>query len=149
MKFVVTQELGKLGRWLRMLGFDTSYYKSRDSARLVILSLQEKRIVVTRSRSSRLPQKAAVVVSSDNLFGQLKELFQEKSLKVEKDKIFSRCTLCNNLLEPIEKEKVKEKVPKAVYKEKINFTNCSNCGKIYWPGSHWRKIQEVVKLLNC
>ncbi len=74
MRFIISEELGKLARWLRILGFDTLYFRSNGLAKLIVLALQEKRIIITRSQSSNFLEKFSVVIKSDNAFKQLEEL---------------------------------------------------------------------------
>ncbi len=147
-KFIITRELGKLCRWLRMLGFDSFFHSGSQQAEVIILSLQEKRTVVTRSQSLSFSLKTVITIKSDNVVNQLKELFAKKRLKINPEKMFSRCTLCNNVLVAVDKKELEGKVPEKVYQRKIKFTKCSNCGKIYWPGSHRKKIEEVVSLIK-
>ncbi|MBN3041170.1 MAG: Mut7-C RNAse domain-containing protein [Candidatus Omnitrophica bacterium] len=147
MRFIVTREAGKLARWLRILGFDTVYYQQSALPKLIVTALREDRIIITRKTDMPGLKKCIVVLSSKELASQLRELKNKLDLKVRTDKMFTRCTLCNQLLKAIKKDKARFKVPEKVYLENEFFSICPVCDKIYWQGSHWGKIQEVVKLV--
>lgn len=144
-KFIVTKELGKLARWLRILGFDTSYYVSDSIGSLIIESLREDRIIVTKRRGKIDELKKVIVVNSNDVKMQLKEIMEKLDLVIDKDKMFMRCVLCNELLRKITKEEAKDKVPEYVFKIHTDFMTCIKCGRIYWQGSHWGNINNVLK----
>lgn len=148
MRFILTKELGKLSRWLRLIGFDAIYYRSNDLGSLIIQALRENRFILTRRRETNYLQKRTIVINSDILYEQLKELKNKADLEIKTDKMFTRCPVCNEGLLPAKKEKTKGLVPERVYKYQNDFTNCPNCGKIYWQGSHWGNIKGVVEILG-
>ncbi|OPX30679.1 MAG: hypothetical protein B1H08_01095 [Candidatus Omnitrophica bacterium 4484_171] len=144
-KFIVTKELGKLARWLRILGFDTAYYTSETQGTLIIKALSEGRIVVTRCRrASDSLDKITLVINSDKLKEQLREVMKELHLSVDEGKMFTRCTFCNGMLERTDKDGVKESIPEYVFKTHNEFMKCASCGKIYWRGTHWGNIQDTL-----
>ena len=145
MRFILTKELGRLSRWLRILGFDTVYFKEENYSKLLLLALREERIIITRNKT--LAEKVAtkaVYLKEENLSEQLKRVREELNLKIEEDKMFSRCVICNKSLEEVEKEKVKERVPEYIYKTQQDFMECPQCKRIYWSGSHWQNIREAL-----
>jgi len=144
MKFILTKELGRLSRWLRILGFDTVYYDKDNLGTLLILALREDRKIITRSRSLIHPKRCMVIIDSDRLEEQLKEVIPKLNLKIEKEKFFSRCTVCNRELTDVEKGKIKQQVPPYVYQNQEHFMKCENCNKIYWKGTHWGNIKEAI-----
>jgi hypothetical protein len=148
MKFIVTKELGKLARWLRIMGFDTVYCRSTDLGGLVIRALRDGRLIVTRSKGIRHVQKCIVAVNSNELAEQLGELKNRLNLEIDQKAMFTRCTVCNEPLKSIDKEEAKDKVPEYVYSRQESFMRCPNCKKIYWQGSHWGNINEVIKKLS-
>ena len=148
MRFIVTKELGKLVRWLRIIGFDTLYYQEADIGKLAIMALRDKRIIITRNRGIPHLKKTMVVINAEDIFEQLRELKEKLDLTIQPDTIFTRCTLCNTVLEPIAKADVQKKVPKYVFTEQENFRRCPACDKIYWQGSHWGNIKEVIAKLT-
>ncbi len=149
MRFIVTKETGKLARWLRLLGFDTVYYHDKDIGPLAIQTLREGRTIITRNRHIPHLEKCTVVVDSNDLHEQLKEVKQRLGLEIDYGRMFTRCTACNEPLSAVAKEMVKASVPELVYRTHQQFMQCPGCKKLYWQGSHWGKIQEVVaKLLR-
>lgn len=149
MRFVVTKELGKLARWLRILGFDTIYFNKANYASLIILALQEDRIIITRAKKEieKFP-KNSILITKENYLEQIKELKEKLNLKIEKDKMFTRCTVCNQLLEDIKKEEVKNLVPEYVYTHQEFFMRCSSCNRIYWQGSHWGNVKKTLENIS-
>ncbi len=148
-KFILSKELGRLSRWLRILGFDTVYFNEDNYSKLLLLALREERIIVTRNKT--LAEKVctrAVYLKEEKLEEQLKKVIDVLMLKIEEDKMFSRCVICNKLLEKIEKNRVKKRVPEYVYKTQEDFMECPSCRRIYWPGSHWANIKEALKKIS-
>ncbi len=145
MKFIVTKELGKLVRWLRLTGFDTVYYDKKGKGTLIIEALRDDRMIVTRTKEKIDDlQKKTIVVTNDDVKEQLNEVIEKAKLKIEEGKMFSRCTLCNCELAAVCKEEIKTLVPKRVYSQQTVFKKCNGCGKIYWQGSHLENIRKVI-----
>jgi uncharacterized protein with PIN domain len=145
-KFIITRELGRLAKWLRILGFDTVYFKARNRSSLIIDALRENRIILTRNHHiNAAPAIRLINIQADILSDQLKQLAKEAGVKFDKERLFSRCTICNAELVPIDKEKAKDKVPAYVFEEQDNFCACPACQKIYWAGTHWGNVEAVLK----
>ncbi len=148
-KFLVDFMLGRLCKWLRILGFDTAYFNSLNKSVIIYQSLKEGRILITRDH--RLSKKKAlqiVLIDSDYYEKQIQQVIKELNLKINPDKMFTRCCLCNTLLETIEKEKVQDKVPPFVYQTQVNFSYCPTCQKIYWPGTHWDLMRSKFTVIQ-
>jgi len=146
MKFIVTKELGKLAKWLRLLGFDTEYFTQNKYSALIIQALKDDRVLVTRSRRiSAHTGIRKVSINSDGFSSQLKELLNALRIEVDKDIMFSRCVVCNKALVPIEKAKVKDKVPEYVFNTQDKFTVCEICRRLYWQGTHWGNIIKALE----
>jgi uncharacterized protein with PIN domain len=140
-KFITTIELGRLARWLRLLGFDCIFFDREKKKDLVIESLREDRAILTRdSRLSRFSGVRMVHIDSDFVEEQLEQVIKSLHLKIDKTHMFSRCVECNTVTEPIPKDKVKSKVPPHVYKTQKDFMHCSGCGKIYLRFPHTFKV---------
>lgn len=148
MRFIVTKELGKLARWLRILGFDATYYRENDIGKLAIAALRDNRTIITRNRNIPHLQKCTVVVASNRLCRQLQEVKEKLDLPIQADTMFTRCTMCNAVLEPIAKADVQERIPEHVFEQQEHFRQCPECGRIYWQGSHWGNIKEVIGKLT-
>jgi uncharacterized protein with PIN domain len=149
LKFILTKEVGRLARWLRILGFDTVYYNQDNTSRLLLLALREQRIVITRNKLlfDKLSAKA-IYVKDEKISRQLKEVTEALGVKIEEDQMFSRCVLCNKGLEAVRKQEIEKEVPKYVYKTQKAFMRCPQCSKVYWPGTHWGNIKKALKELN-
>lgn len=145
MKFIVTRELGKLARWLRILGFDTLYFREDNVGELALRALREKRAILTRAREVKRLRKSTAVIFSQKINQQIKELKEKGLIKIDKSRIFTRCTLCNRLLRK-EKKEAAQDAPPYVYKTQTEFMRCPDCGHLYWRGTHWGNIKEVIEL---
>ena len=144
-KFIADRMLGRLAKWLRILGYDTSYFKGEKRSDLVIWSLREERIIL--SRDSHLGKRQGfgrLILGSDMVEEQLKKVIEYFSLRIDTSKVFTRCVICNRLLEKIPKSDVKDKVPFYVFETQDKFMSCRNCQKIYWQGTHRDKVKRIV-----
>ncbi|RKY38227.1 MAG: hypothetical protein DRP72_02210 [Candidatus Omnitrophota bacterium] len=142
-KFILTKELGRLARWLRILGFDTYYYTSDNMGTLIIYALRENRVIVTRRK--RVDDMKVVVVETNDVRSQIRELVEKLKLKIDESLMFSRCVICNEPLEKVDKEEIRGKVPEYVYISQQEFYRCSSCQRLYWQGSHWGNVKEILK----
>ena len=147
MKFICDDMLGKLARWLKVLGFDTYYEKDLPDNKLLKIALLEDRIILTRD--SKIPKirnaKNFVWIHSSDPLEQVKEVAQKLKLKIEPERFFTRCLECNGALEKIDKEKVKDKVWPYVYKTQENFVICLECKKVYWAGTHVGRMKKRLE----
>lgn len=149
LKFVATGELGRLAKWLRILGYDTEYNPDKNGRELIIKSLKGRRIVLTRDlKMSRFSGIKVVYLKSDFVEKQIAQLRKEMPLKIDENKFFSICVLCNKPLEDIEKEKVKNNVPEYVYRTQNVFKRCSFCKRVYWKGTHWENVEKFIRNLE-
>ncbi len=145
-KFILTKELGRLAKWLRILGYDAIYFDSDNVSTLIIKSLRENRIILTRnSKLTRHKGAGIIMLSSDFLGEQLKEVIAQLKLKPQKEAMFSRCVICNELLEELEKQKAEGKVPAYVFQTQEDFVSCPKCQRIYWQGTHWGNVQRYLE----
>ena len=149
-KFVADGHLGKLVRDLRLLGIDVSYDRDADDRSLVKASAEEGQALLTRDR--RLLMHAAVrhgyYLRSQNPLQQTVEVLSRFHLATG-TRPFSRCLLCNALLEPAEKEKIinqLEPLTKIYYDQ---FRRCPECGQVYWSGSHFEKLQKRILTIEA
>ena len=149
MKFLVDRMMGKLAKGLRMLGYDTVYYRGEDAYQLISLARQEGRVIITRN--TRLTPKRSedriVRVEEDDPYLQFKELVRKGQVSFDEEKLFSRCLLCNAVLDQISREEVEGRVPDFIFHHHQEFFRCSQCQRIYWPGSHQKKMQSRVEEL--
>ena len=144
-KFLLTENLNRLSKWLRMLGYDATIYKSISLSNMIRLAVKERRIILTRSaKQAKSNLKfSRILIKSDNHFKQIKEL--KEIITFNEQYTFSRCLVCNKQLYGISKEKVKDLVPEFIYENQADFKVCRKCGKIYWQGTHYKVMLEVLK----
>lgn len=148
-KFIADCHLGKLAKYMRLMGVDTLYFPHIEDDELVIMANDEDRIILTRDRYLSQRKNAPVFfLEPTDTKVQLKTLIEHYKLK-ENSAPFSRCIVCNTPLQVIEKEKVIESLPKKVKKYFNYFEYCPNCDRIYWQGDHYRHMMEFMsEVLN-
>ncbi len=144
-RFVLDTHLGRLASYLRMLGFDTLYKAQAADEDLARTSSEEQRILLTRDRP--LLMRSVVVygyyVRETHPHRQLVEAVRRFSL-AGRAKPFSRCLRCNTLLRPAHKADVWQRVPLRSRVHYEDFHECPSCGRIYWNGSHVRRMQRLM-----
>jgi len=151
--FVVDGMLGSLARKLRMFGFDTLYYNNAEDEKLIEIGLKENGVLLTGDRS--LFQRAMKVGLHSILLTGADEVDDIahvlKSLDIASVKIVSeksRCPLCNEPLETRDRNSIKNYVPAGVLDKHSEFYFCKKCSKVYWEGSHFRKLEEFEHSVN-
>jgi len=149
MKFIVDTMLGTLAKWLRILGYDTIYDPDLTDNNLFFKAHLEKRILLTRDTelSERMNPDFCHYVNEDSVKEQLKQIIMKYNL-LQRDEIFTRCTLCNELVVPIQKKNVQNRVPDYIYEVTKEFVYCKQCDKIYWPGSHIKKVRQLLNEID-
>ena len=141
--------LGKLSRWLRMLGHDVKYFPIADDNKLAEMAKQEKRILLTRDRelvqrATKLGVKSVLVEATEEA-NKLAFLAEHFGFKLEIDLRVSRCPKCNAELKIVTKEEVADEIPEATSRYYSEFWKCTGCGKVYWQGAHWKKIEKTLE----
>lgn len=146
--FAVERTLGRLGKWLRLMGFDAileSDYPQGTFEGPII----KDRIFLTRTRRvfrSRSGLKSVLVVANDP-FEQLAAIIRQLDLRPEDMKPFSRCLRCNQPIVSVSKESVLGVVPDYVWETTSIFSRCLRCGRVYWPGSHTSRSLEKLNTI--
>ncbi len=147
-RFITDVHLGKLARYLRMLGFDTLYDSELDDEMIIALGVEQERIILTRDlgilKNGRVLHGYFIRSSNPKL--QLREIVRRYGLK-DKIKPFSLCMECNESLQVVEKELIATKLlpeTAAVFNE---FFQCPKCQKIYWEGSHHEKMSQFIRFI--
>jgi len=146
MKLLLTRELGRLAKWLRILGFDTEYFKEANISSLIIQALRENRVIITRNH--RLPRSAGlriVLIKEEKLKEQLREVLKALEISLDSVLMFSRCIICNEELVEIAKDQIKDRVPEYVFNTQKDFISCPKCERIYWQGTHWGNVETILK----
>ena len=144
-RFILDTHLGRLAAYLRLLGLDAVYRNDLDDAELARRSVDEQRILLTRDRG--LLKRSAVTrgycVRSDEPREQTREVVERFDLRASIAP-FHRCLSCNGLLQPVEKQAVWDRLPPGTRERFDEFYRCSECGKIFWNGSHYARLQSLV-----
>jgi uncharacterized protein len=146
-RFAADAMLGRLARWLRVLGFDTSYDAALADAALVRLADDEERILLTRDRHllRELRPVCAHEVRQDDPLDQLRELVAALSLPAPAE-LFTRCMLCNAVLSPpLKDDEWALLLPPGLVGIQGPVRRCPACGRVYWHGSHVRRMRDALR----
>lgn len=149
-KFVADHNVGKLARWLRMMGYDTRFFDGEDDSEMVAIAVAESRVILTRDRQiakRRLVSSGRLKVclfDTSEPEEQIRQLIEAYKLKTD-FKPFSLCIECNRALEKRTREQVKDRVPPYVFKTEDSYMECPACHRIYWRGSHWQAMCRRLK----
>jgi uncharacterized protein len=151
MKFIADAMLGRLAKWMRIMGSDVAYYRDIQDRELIQRAQKEDRVILTRDTQLIRRRKAGVLlflVQGDGFREQLKQVSLQFSLDPFKD-LLSRCSACNAMLSEVDKEAVKGFVPEYVFNHQAGFRTCPGCSRIYWPATHRdaiiKTLQEIFK----
>jgi uncharacterized protein with PIN domain len=149
LRFVADAHLGGLARLLRMAGFDTLYDNAIDDAEVEALSENEQRIALTRDRE--LLKRSGIThgcyVRALKPAHQLAELFQRLEL-AGSAKPFTLCLSCNTPLRSVDKAAVFDRLPPSVQRVHNEFFTCDCCHGVFWKGSHWRRMCDLLKQIS-
>ncbi|MBN1262277.1 MAG: Mut7-C RNAse domain-containing protein [Anaerolineae bacterium] len=131
--------LGKLARWLRLLGYDTLYMHAADAV-IAHRARAEGRILLTRDHElTRRRGLQAIFIEAQSLDAQLEQVVREVGLPPED--VAARCMVCNGLLQEISRAEARSRVPPYVFETQEVFHRCARCGRITWMATHWPAIQ--------
>jgi uncharacterized protein with PIN domain len=144
-RFVLDVHLGKLASYLRMLGFDTLYECGYTDDELLAISRYEHRTLLSKDRELvQIPSLTHVYfVREEHPKHQLSEILHRFDL-YRAAAPFTRCMECNNLIQPAPKESVLERLPQKVRELFQDFFICTRCDKIYWRGTHFKKMELFI-----
>ncbi len=139
-RFLVERTLGRLARWLRLLGWDAELVDRVPPAG------QGGWVVLTRRRALA-GRPGVVLVAADDWQTQLAQLIRELGLVPRPEMRFTRCLDCNQPVAPLEREQAMGLVPEHVLHTAPHFTRCRGCGKVYWPGSHGQRAEAELEAI--
>ena len=144
-RFAADVHLGKLARHLRLAGLDTAYRNDADDASLADLSDREGRILLTRDQG--LLKRRAIAhgyfIRETSAYRQLVEVLRRFGpLDLHP---FSRCLRCNGVLEDVPRETIDAMLMPRTRAHYDRFHRCTGCGRVYWRGSHWRRLAHVLE----
>ena len=137
MKFIADVMLGKLAKRMRLLGFDVLYDRTLDDNELIRLSLEQRRVILTRDTALAERPLAAnhLFITGNSVKDQLDQVLSAFHSKTVPGRL-TRCSLCNEALTSIVKEDAKDLVPRYVYEKQESFLRCEKCERIYLTGTH-------------
>jgi uncharacterized protein with PIN domain len=149
MKFLCDDNLGKLAKYLRLLGYDTFYLSTISDGQLLAAMLKENRLVLTRDHrlATRIDESKFVLITDDIPEKQLRQIVDKLKLKPNPESIFSRCLICNDICIEIAKDDIKNEVFPYILKSKERFRKCPSCGRIFWQGSHYKNMLEKLQIV--
>lgn len=145
-RFILDVHLGRLARYLRMLGFDSAWQRDQDDAQIIDQALAEGRIILTRDvgilkqkrvshaywlRSTRPDRQLAEVLDALDLRGQIQP--------------FTRCMECNGPIRPVSRDAVAGRIDPQIQSRFDHFRECAACRRVYWQGSHYQRMRRVVQ----
>ena len=152
-KFVADNNVGKLARWLRLIGYDTLFFEQKDDAQMIKIALGGDRVILTKDAQFTKRRLVAngtlktMHIEQDDPRLQVQEVV--KTLKLDHHfKPFSLCLECNRVLVARDKEEVKNLVPDRVFETQTQYTQCPACHRIYWPGTHWEAMGKELQDLQ-
>jgi hypothetical protein len=150
LKFIVDNNVGKLAKWLRIMGYDAQFFNGSNDSRMVAIALAEERVILTRDTqimkrrvvtSGRLK---AILIQSDEPERQMHQVIDSLHLDC-RSKPFTICLECNQPLSEKSKQEVKDLVPPYVFQTQNQYMECPSCHRIYWRGTHWQRMTEKLR----
>lgn len=148
-KFVLDVHLGRLAAYLRMLGFDAFYRNCLADPELARISANEQRVLLTRDRG--LLKHGAVTygywLRETDSRAQAEEVLRRFELTAEL-RPFTRCMACNEALQEVSREQARAAVPARVFERHEEFRRCPRCGRVYWKGTHYRRMERWIAELT-
>jgi uncharacterized protein with PIN domain len=147
MIFVVDGMLGKLAKWLKILGFDTLFLPDEDD-RILAAARSEGRTILSRYRElvRRADRHPALLIESTRWPDQVRQVLGRYDLWGEA-RPFTRCLECNAVLKPLSRDNAARLVPPHVFEKSASFLLCAQCGRFYWAGTHHDAMEATIREL--
>jgi len=151
--FLADAMLGNIARKLRLLGFDCKYFATIKDDQLLSIAKNENRIFITKDHQitniCRKQNISTIELFNTDEISQLVEIFKKMNInKCKIDMTDIRCTICNDVIQPIAKEKIIDRIPIGVAQNMQEFWICACCNRIYWMGTHIRNLQKFIDEIN-
>jgi uncharacterized protein len=147
MKFLADSSLGRLSKWLRLLGYDTVYWRGEADRSFLRKAEKEGRAVLTRRKDvlKRNHSGIVVFVEHDHVEDQIVEVLGKLHLRPDPEKLFTLCLRCNESLKAAKPEEVQSLIPDYVFRTQKEFRVCPKCRGVYWPGTHRERASEKLR----
>jgi len=146
-RFICDDNLGKLARYLRVLGFDTCFDETIADNTLLRIAASEERCLLTRDHklSSKSVPHGILILENDDPLNQLSIVIQKLNLKIDPELLFNRCSRCNGLCHIVDKRTISEEVFPFILKTQEIIKQCPSCKRFYWKGSHYKALLRKLK----
>ena len=143
--FAADRMLGRLAKWLRILGYDVIYGRHLSGHGLIRAARADGRLILTRDRSlSRKQPPPFLFIESNDHTEQLRQVLGACELSPG-DGLFTRCLVCNSQLQSHSKDSVEKLVPAYVFATQECFSWCGRCQRLYWPATHQQKMLDTLR----
>jgi uncharacterized protein with PIN domain len=148
LRFIADAHLGKLARYLRLLGFDCLFFNDAGDRYLARISVDQGRVLLTRDRDLLMHRVIThgCFIHATEPRQQLKEIIRRLQLESVYNS-FTRCMACNGALATVKKTLIEDQLPARVRQHYSDFWRCDECGQIYWKGSHYREMRAFIDTL--
>lgn len=145
-KFIANINLKDITRYMRLLGLDVYYDPLMSAQEIINISRDENRIILTKSRKLLKFKEVThgIFIRPGETEEQIKRIIDILDIK-NQIRPFSRCLLCNNMLERISKEDILDRIPPRVKELYYEYNHCTSCDRIYWKGTHYIKMQNMIE----
>jgi len=146
MKFAVDCMLGKLAKWLKILGFDAVFFSKIEDDALLSLAREEQRILLTKDNVllDRAKDIPSLYIDSENWREQIVQVIDTFKLRPQV-RPYTRCIECNIPLKNLDRSHAKNLVTPFVYKHADGFAVCPGCGRVFWRGTHFRDMEDKIE----
>ena len=147
MKFAADCMLGTLAKWLIILGHDVAYESRIEDRDLVRIARRQGRTILTCDRRlvERRDARDHILIGSQDLRAQIRQVLEERGLRIRKDRLFRRCIKCNRRTRPASRASIRAEVPPYVYRTRRRFTRCPRCRRVFWRATHVSRMLEDLK----
>jgi uncharacterized protein with PIN domain len=144
-RFLADAMLGSLAKWLRVLGCDAHYRSHYREGSLGVL-LEEGRLLLSRNRKTVRLHAGSVLIRSDRVGEQLREMRSAGLTHSRQERWFTRCLRCNAPLEKVPPPESMREIPEYVFFERPDeISRCPSCGRYYWPGTHRERMMVQLR----
>lgn len=144
-RFIADVNIGDVVKYMRALGLDVYFNPTVSLREIIEISRKEKRIILTRSKNLLKFSDVThgIFLRPGTTVEQIKKILDCLDIKGSVSP-FSRCLCCNSLLEAVPKEEIEDRVPPKARRIYNAYTHCKSCDKIYWRGTHYMNMKEVI-----